>query len=48
MKVYFGLPRSFPFPKPVIAVGVFDGVHLAHRRILQAAAKKPDISKARQ
>jgi len=40
MKVFFGLPHSFRRPRPVVAIGVFDGVHTAHRRILAAAAAR--------
>lgn len=40
MKVFFGLPGSFRRPRPVVAIGVFDGVHTAHRRILAAAAAR--------
>jgi len=40
MKCIFGLSRIRHYRKPVVALGVFDGVHLAHRAILKAAIKK--------
>jgi len=44
VKVFSGLPRSFRRSSPVVAIGVFDGVHFAHRRILESAAKKAGAS----
>ncbi len=44
MKVFSGMPRSFRRRAPVAAIGVFDGVHCAHRRILEAAAGKAGAS----
>ena len=40
MKIIYGLGRIGPFSKPVVALGVFDGLHLGHRNILQATVKK--------
>ncbi len=40
MKIYYGLARVKKFRKPVVALGVFDGVHIGHRHILEAAVKK--------
>lgn len=40
MKVFFGLKQLKKFRKPVVALGVFDGVHRAHRRILQATVRQ--------
>ena len=40
MKIYYGLDKVRKFRKPVVALGVFDGVHLGHRLILKAAVKR--------
>lgn len=37
MKIIFGLKKIKRFTRPVVALGVFDGVHQAHRIILRAA-----------
>lgn len=38
MQIFHGLKKLKKFKKPVVVLGVFDGVHLAHRRILREAA----------
>lgn len=40
MKIIYGINGIIHYKKPVIALGVFDGLHLGHRNILQAAVKK--------
>ncbi len=39
MKVFYGIKNIHGLNKPVVALGVFDGVHLAHLRILKVAVK---------
>jgi riboflavin kinase/FMN adenylyltransferase len=37
MRVIYGINKIHELNNPVVALGVFDGVHLAHMRILEAA-----------
>lgn len=47
MKVIYGLNRINKFRKPVVALGVFDGVHQAHRRILSNTVARAHRIKGR-
>lgn len=40
MKVIYGIEKIRKFKKPVVALGVFDGVHLGHRHILKETVRK--------
>lgn len=40
MKIIFGVSKLQKYSRPVVALGVFDGVHLAHRRILKSVVRK--------
>ncbi|MFH1191582.1 MAG: riboflavin biosynthesis protein RibF [Candidatus Omnitrophota bacterium] len=40
MKIIYGLGKIGKLRRPVVALGVFDGLHLGHRNILQAVVRK--------
>lgn len=40
MKIIRNLNRVRKFKNPVVAIGVFDGLHLGHRQILKSVARK--------
>jgi len=40
MEIIYGVGQIRKFRRPVVALGVFDGLHLGHRNILQATVKK--------
>ncbi|MBU4251418.1 MAG: riboflavin biosynthesis protein RibF [Candidatus Omnitrophica bacterium] len=40
MKIIYGVEKIGKLRRPVVALGVFDGLHLGHRNILQAVVKK--------
>lgn len=39
MKIFYGLGKVKKYRKPVVALGVFDGLHRAHKEILEYVAK---------
>lgn len=43
MKIIYGINKINKFRKPVVAMGVFDGMHRGHRQVLKAV-----VNKARQ
>ena len=40
MKIIYGVEKIKKLRRPVVALGVFDGLHLGHRNILKAVVKK--------
>ena len=45
MKIIYGVGKIGKLCRPVVALGVFDGLHLGHRNILQAVVKKANLIK---
>lgn len=45
MKIFQSFNKAPKFDKPVVVLGVFDGVHLGHRQILKTAAKLAHFNK---
>ncbi|MDD5132138.1 MAG: riboflavin biosynthesis protein RibF [bacterium] len=40
MTIYYGLHNIKKLREPIVALGTFDGVHLGHRRLIQAAVSE--------
>ncbi len=40
MEVFYSLSQLKQYPKPAVAIGVFDGLHRAHRHIIRSALKR--------
>lgn len=47
MQIISGIKEIKKYKRPVVALGIFDGVHLAHRRILKETVRKARLIKGR-